>query len=123
MVLFDFRANGYSSGKYVTLGWYEALDLNQVCLFLKKQARAKSVAIYGRSMGASATVLFLSYKYRKIMNQIFEKSNYEKIEWIHQDFVDVIVLDSCFNYLKKSIHNMVESKTNKVPRWIIDLVI
>ena len=28
VALFDFRANGYSSGKYVTLGWYEALDLN-----------------------------------------------------------------------------------------------
>jgi hypothetical protein len=28
IALFDFRANGYSSGRYVTLGWYEALDIN-----------------------------------------------------------------------------------------------
>lgn len=71
LALFDFRANAYSTGKYVTLGWYEALDLNEVCRFLKKEARAKSICIWGRSMGASATILFLSPKYRKIMNQIF----------------------------------------------------
>ena len=34
-VALDFRANGYSTGKYVTLGWYEALDLNTVVNFLK----------------------------------------------------------------------------------------
>lgn len=60
IVLFDFRANGYSSGKYVTLGWYEALDLNSVCTFLIKDARAKHLIIWGRSMGASATVFFMS---------------------------------------------------------------
>ena len=34
LILFDFRASGYSKGKYVSLGWYEALDINEICLFL-----------------------------------------------------------------------------------------
>ena len=38
IVLFDFRASGYSKGKYVSLGWYEALDINEICLFLLKEA-------------------------------------------------------------------------------------
>ena len=37
LVVFDFRANGFSTGKYVTLGWLEALDINEVCKFLKKK--------------------------------------------------------------------------------------
>lgn len=40
LVLFDFRASGYSTGKYVTLGWFEALDINRVCRFLKINANA-----------------------------------------------------------------------------------
>lgn len=34
LVLFDFRANGFSTGKFVSLGWFEALDINVVTTFL-----------------------------------------------------------------------------------------
>ena len=64
MVVFDFRANGYSNGKYVTLGWLEALDLNEVIKFLKMEVKVKSICLWGRSMGASAIVFFLSQKFR-----------------------------------------------------------
>ncbi len=39
-VLIDFRANGMSSGKYVTLGWLETIDINRVIKFLMKKVKA-----------------------------------------------------------------------------------
>lgn len=115
IAVFDFRASGYSNGKYVSLGWYEALDLNEVCLFLKKEALARKICLWGRSMGASAITFFLSPKYRFIMNRIFNKKRYKKIEWVSPLQIDLVVLDSCFTKLTKSIHNMVNSKTDKIP--------
>lgn len=57
------------------------------------------------------------------MEKIFEKSNFKKIKWIDQNAIDVVILDSCINHLDRSIHNMVESKTKKVPEWIVNMVI
>lgn len=31
LITFDFWASGYSSGKYLTLGWFEAIDINAIC--------------------------------------------------------------------------------------------
>ena len=59
-VAIDFRANGYSTGKYVTLGWYESLDLNTVVNFLRQNVKTKIIGIWGRSMGACTAILFLS---------------------------------------------------------------
>lgn len=74
-------------------------------------------------MGASATIFFLSPKYRKIMNKIFEKSSFKKIQWVDPSAIDAVILDSCFNHLEKSIYNMVQSRTNKIPEWIISMVV
>ena len=123
IVLFDFRANGYSSGKYVTLGWFEALDVNQVVNFLKSEAKAKSICLWGRSMGGAAIVFFMSAKYRNTIDRIFAKRSLQKVNWAPQKIIDCVVLDSQFNYLNQSIHNMVSSKTNKIPAWIISIVI
>ncbi len=68
ILIFDFRASGYSNGKYVTLGWMEAVDFNEIIKFLKRDAKANSICLWGRSMGASAIVFFLSPKYRSKMN-------------------------------------------------------
>ena len=123
VAVFDFRANGYSSGKYVTLGWFEALDLNEVVRFLKFEAKANSICIWGRSMGASSSIFFLSQKYRNIINRAFKIQKRNKVDWVSEKFIDCIILDSCFNYLTKSVHNMVNSKTNKVPSWLINMII
>lgn len=81
IVLFDFRASGYSSGKYVTLGWFEALDINQVVHFLKMEAKAKSICLWGRSMGGAAIVFFMSPKYRCIIDRVFAKRKMAKVNW------------------------------------------
>jgi len=57
---FDFNGNGEGSGEYVTLGWYETLDINIVLNFLCNEAKIKHVCLWGRSMGASASIFYLS---------------------------------------------------------------
>jgi hypothetical protein len=80
---FDFRANGLSTGKYVTLGWLEALDLNEVVRFLHKDVKACQIALWGRSMGGSAISFFMSERYREEISEFIDnhyKSNDGKNE-------------------------------------------
>lgn len=39
MFCFDFSGSGKSEGEYVSLGWNEAEDLEQVITYLRKTAR------------------------------------------------------------------------------------
>ncbi len=73
-VTLDFRANGFSKGDYVTLGWFETLDLNEVVRFLKQEANARSISITGRSMGGASVLYFLSEKFRENLNKFLEKN-------------------------------------------------
>ena len=101
LVVFDFRANGYSSGKYVSLGWYEALDINQVVLFLRREIKANSIALWGRSMGASAIVFFMSRRYREEIQSSLKRS----IKFCDPKWIDVVVIDSVFSKLSHATNN------------------
>lgn len=122
LVVFDFRSNGFSGGSYVTLGWLEALDINTVCLFLKKEVKARSLILWGRSMGACATIFFLSPNYRKEIDAILKKRHI-KVEWLYQKYIDCLILDSPFSHLQKSIHHMVKCKASKTPGWLVNLTV
>ena len=55
---FDFSGSGVSDGCQVTLGHREKLDLSTVVQFLKGQHGVGPIALWGRSMGAAAALLF-----------------------------------------------------------------
>ena len=60
VVLFDFAGSGNSEGGYVSLGWYEAQDLRCVLQAIPGQLPSiDQVILWGRSMGAVTTLLFL----------------------------------------------------------------
>lgn len=122
LVVFDFRANGFSTGEYVTLGWLEALDINEVCCFLKKEVRANSITLWGRSMGACAAMFFLSPYYRQHINTVLHHDG-KFVEWLNPKFVDCLILDSPFPTLTSCIHNLVKTKASKVPKWVVNLSI
>ena len=119
LVLFDFRANGYSSGKYVSLGWYEALDINRVLQFLIKDIKACRICLYGRSMGASAIVFFLSPKWREQMRKRLGKN----FKFINPDLVSSVVLDSLYYRLEGAMQNLVRSRNKFVPFWMVGSVL
>lgn len=56
---FDFAGSGLSEGDFVSLGHFEQQDLYTVTSFLKRSG-AGPIALWGRSMGAAAAILFAS---------------------------------------------------------------
>ena len=62
IICVDLGGSGMSEGEYISLGYYEQLDLNRLieyginCLDFKH----KNIFLYGRSMGAVTALLYLS---------------------------------------------------------------
>ena len=73
LVVFDFRANGIGSGRWVTLGFKESSDVSVVVRFVKTELKAKRICIWGRSMGAASCLFFLSSSFRNYFNRKFPK--------------------------------------------------
>ena len=58
MFSFDFAGTGNSVGKYISLGWYESLDLIVILGQLKKMQKITKIALWGRSMGAVTALMY-----------------------------------------------------------------
>ena len=54
VVLVDFRASGNSEGYQCTIGYYEALDVNNTLSWCKENYPDQKIFLYGISMGAAA---------------------------------------------------------------------
>lgn len=60
VLLFDFRAHGYSGGKYCSLGYFEKMDLRSAVNFLKEKGE-KRIGCFGFSMGGTVALLEASF--------------------------------------------------------------
>ena len=58
LCLFDFNGCGKSGGEYVTLGWKEQDDLEQLINILTRDYKATQIALWGRSMGAVTSIMY-----------------------------------------------------------------
>ena len=56
----DTSGSGRSEGEYISLGHFESQDLLELTSLLRQQGRANNIALWGRSMGASAALLYVS---------------------------------------------------------------
>lgn len=93
---FDFSGCGNADGEYVTLGYYEQEDLKLVIEHLKTLEFVNYLAIWGRSMGAVTTMLYLSKT------------------------IDIkgVVFDSPFKSLKALVEDMAK-RNSKVPSFVL----
>ena len=57
---FDFSGWGNSEGDWVTLGYKEKLDLKAVIDYLQTEKKVTSIGLWGRSMGAVSSILYMS---------------------------------------------------------------
>lgn len=57
---FDFSGCGKSEGDWVTLGHKEQHDLKSVIEYLNAHKRVSSIGLWGRSMGAVTSVLYMA---------------------------------------------------------------
>ena len=55
---FDFAACGHSEGEYISLGWYETLDVKSVINYLRNTNKVGPIGIWGRSMGAVTGIMY-----------------------------------------------------------------
>eukprot|EP00667_Euglena_gracilis_P003882 EG_transcript_3896 len=55
---FDFAGCGLSDGDYVSLGYYEKMDLEAVVTYLLGTARVSRLGVWGRSMGAVTAIMY-----------------------------------------------------------------
>ena len=58
VLAFDFTACGRSEGEYISLGWYEILDVECIINFLRNSKKVSSIGLWGRSMGAATAIIY-----------------------------------------------------------------
>ena len=96
LVVFDFRANGVGSGRWVTLGFKESCDVSVVVKFVKTELKAKKICLWGRSMGAASCLFFLSPSFRAHFQKKFPKirGNLQGTSEMHQPQVDFTKIEA-----------------------------
>ena len=57
---FDFAGCGHSEGEYISLGWYETLDVQCIINYLRKSNKVSTIGLWGRSMGAVTSLIYAS---------------------------------------------------------------
>lgn len=53
----DLSGSGRSDGEYISLGYHEEKDLRAVLQFLRTQEHVSTIGLWGRSMGATTSIL------------------------------------------------------------------
>lgn len=101
VVAFDFSGSGLSDGDYVTLGVRERGDVRAVVQYLRDEGKTSTIALWGRSMGAVAALLYAD----------------------EDNMVDAMVLDSPFASLRMLAEELVSRATAnsryKVPSFAV----
>jgi cephalosporin-C deacetylase-like acetyl esterase len=96
---FDFAGCGLSEGDYVSLGYYEKMDLEAVIQYLEGTGRVSSFGLWGRSMGAATAIMYCAN---------------------HSD-VTAICCDSAFASLYKVMVDLVKTRKKWVPEAAVKL--
>jgi len=94
--IFDFTGCGHSGGEWVTLGAKEKDDLAEVIHFLANRKNQTDFYLWGRSMGAVASILFLD-GLRNGGSEIVKNLAKSKIK------IKGLILDSPFSSVKEMV--------------------
>ena len=98
---FDFSGCGLSEGEYISLGWHEKDDVDYVVKYLLKERNIKKIALWGRSMGSSAAIIYSSI--------------------IKEGSICCLVFDSPFCSLK-ILSEDIARRNSKAPKCIMRLI-
>lgn len=93
---FDFSGCGNAEGEFVTLGYYEQEDLRLVVDYLRAMEDINYLALWGRSMGAVTSILYLA----------------KTID------IKAAVFDSPFKSLKALVEDMAR-RNSKIPSFVL----
>ncbi|CAJ1441669.1 unnamed protein product [Effrenium voratum] len=111
---FDFAGSGLSDGEYVTLGYREEDDLRVIIDYLLKTNTVSSIGLWGKSMGAVASLLRAS-KDRRVDACVLD-SPYADFQKVVLDYFDSTValqwvpgalLDFCLSRVSSAVRQRV----------------
>jgi len=97
----DLSGSGQSDGEFISLGYHEEQDLRVVLEHLRQDANVRSIAIWGRSMGATAAVMRAA----------------------EDNSLAACILDSPFTDLRMAILEYIQTSSVRLPSFAIDGVI
>lgn len=98
---FDFSGSGRSDGEFISLGWFERDDVSTVVEYLRKDKRVSTIALWGRSMGASTALMCAQ----------------------RDPSIACLILDSPFISLNQLARELVENSQVQVPKFAITLAL
>ena len=81
---FDFAGCGQSEGEYISLGWYETLDVECIINYLRRSNKVSSIGLWGRSMGAVTSLIYASKD--QSMSGIFLDSPFFSLNLLIDEF-------------------------------------
>lgn len=58
VLAFDFAGCGLSEGKYISLGYFEKIDLGNIIKFMRENKNIGKIGLWGRSMGAATSIMY-----------------------------------------------------------------
>lgn len=70
---FDFSGCGLSEGEYISLGWHERDDVEELIDYLRKFRHVNTIGLWGRSMGA-VTALLHGYRDNTIAGMVLDSA-------------------------------------------------
>lgn len=83
---FDFCGSGLSDGEYVSLGYFEQIDLKAVIQYLRSKKKVGKIGLWGRSMGSATSIMFAS-QFPDEISGIIADSPFASLEKVMIDLV------------------------------------
>lgn len=96
----DFSGCGKSEGDYISLGYYEKVDVECVVKFLRSSQKVSTIGLWGRSMGAVTALMY----------------------GISDPTIGGLVLDSPFSSLKSLVEEIAKEKIS-LPNFVLEQVL
>ncbi|CAK9051057.1 Uncharacterized protein YqkD [Durusdinium trenchii] len=108
---FDFAGCGQSEGDYITLGYHERDDVQEVIKYLRETGEVSTIALWGRSMGA-ATALLHGHRDPSIAALILD-SPFASLEMVVRELIARMPIRCKLGFMVNAAMGMVRRSVKK----------
>ena len=113
---FDFAACGHSEGDYISLGWYETLDVQCIIDFLRNSNKVSVIGLWGRSMGAVTCLMYAAKN--QTIGGIFLDSPFYSLNLLIDELANEKV--TLPNFLVRQVKKMIKETVKEKAFFNID---
>jgi len=115
---FDFEGSGYSEGEYISLGFHEKKQLKNVVDFIENYPGVGDIGLWGRSMGASTSLIYASMDKR--IKAIVVDSPFTDFRRVAKEMcmaqvsIPGFLIEGAISIIGKSVYNRNKMKINEI---------